>query len=46
MRTKQSRWTADQVRDAFDSDLNMTVRRLADLSGWSVKAIKRLLMSN
>ena len=44
MRTKDSRWTAQKVADYFDSNLSVTMAELSDLSGWSVKALKRLLM--
>jgi len=36
--------TNDQIKDMFDSNINMTLSELSRISGRTVKQLKRILM--
>ena len=38
------RWTVEQIIDYYDSNLNVTLRELSIMSGFSVPELKRILM--
>ena len=40
------RWDNDDVINAFDTNLNLTLSELSRRSGWTVKEIKDLLMGD
>lgn len=37
-------WSEDKVRDYFDTHWDVTLRKLAKMSGWSVKDLKVILL--
>ena len=37
-------WTDEEISDYYDSHLNMTLRELASLTGYSVQKLKKILM--
>ena len=37
-------WSEDKVRDYFDTHWDVTLRKLAKMSGWSVKDLKIILL--
>ena len=38
--------TNDQIKDMFDSNINMTLSELSRISGRTVKQLKRILMGD
>jgi len=40
----ENKWTAEEIINLFDSDLNITIQKLALRSGWTRKELKELLL--
>ena len=38
--------TNDQIRDLYDSHLNMTLQELSNLTGLSINALKKIILGN
>ena len=38
--------TNDQIRELFDSHLNMTFQELSNLTGLSIPALKKIILGN
>jgi hypothetical protein len=38
--------TDDQIRELYDSHLNMTFQELSNLTGLSIQALKKIILSN
>jgi hypothetical protein len=36
----------DEIRELFDSHLNMTLKELSNLTGLSVQALKKIILNN
>ena len=44
MRLESTKWTESEVCEYFDFNWNITLADLSDMSGHSVKQLKRILM--
>ena len=38
--------TNDQIRELYDSHLNMTLKELSNLTGLSIQALKKIILTN
>ena len=38
--------TNDQIRKLYDSHLNMTLKELSNLTGLSIQALKKIILTN
>jgi len=38
--------TNDQIRELYDSHLNMTLQELSNLTGLSINALKKIILEN
>ena len=38
--------TNDQIRELYDSHLNMTLQELSNLTGLSINALKKIILGN
>jgi hypothetical protein len=38
--------TNDQIRELYDSHLNMTLKELSNLTGLSIPALKKIVLTN